>query len=276
MVQGVSVVFREVDRDARLRIGSLKPLHVTEWIDGHNDWNATTRHRAVRSVKRVFNWAIREGRLSQSPVRSLERPAPKRREVFVTPEQYAAILKRISDVCFRDYITFLFETGARPQEGRLIEAVHCDVAAGRIVLPAAKAKGQQHPRLILLTPNAVTIVKRLCTAHPQGPIFRNSDGHPWIKNSVNCRFRRIRDKLKKSGMPIDGLCATAFRHGFATEALKQGVDPVTLSILMGHRDATQVARTYQHLAADAKHLNAALTAFRGQGDETTDGESSGE
>ncbi|MCA9086791.1 MAG: hypothetical protein KDA81_22190, partial [Planctomycetaceae bacterium] len=40
-----------------------------------------------------------------------ERPTPRRRKVFVTPAQFAAIPELISDQYFRDYFTFLFETG---------------------------------------------------------------------------------------------------------------------------------------------------------------------
>lgn len=254
----------------KLQIGALKPLHVSQWLDQHSDWNVTTRYNAIRAVKRAFNWAVKEGRLDRSPLRNLERPAPKRRESFLTTEQFKLVQNLAGDQCFKDYITFLFETGARPQEIKLIEAKHCDLAAARIMLPASKSKGKQYPRLIYLTPDIIVIVTRLCKAYPSGPIFLNSDGKPWTKNSVNCRFRRIREKLAKNGTPVDGLCATSFRHGFATEALKNGVDPVTVSILMGHRDAGQVAKTYQHLAADMKHLSSALKKIRGQDDGTTD------
>lgn len=246
----------------RLRIGSIKPLHISQWLDGQT-WNSTTKYNAVRAVKRVFNWAIKEGRLKDNPLRNVERPSPQRRESYLTPDQFQRVLKASGDVAFKDYITFLFETGSRPQEVKLIEAEHCDVQAGRIVIPTSKAKGKRQPRVIYITANVAAIVSRLCKRHPSGPIFVNAKGRPWTKNSVNCRFRRIRTKLEKEKTPIEGLCATSFRHGFATQALKNGVDPVTVSILMGHRDASQVARTYQHLAADAEFLSSALNRVQG-------------
>jgi len=242
---------------ARLQISSLKPLHVSSWLDG-TDWNQTTKHNAVRAVVRVFNWAIKEGRLSESPLKNVERPAPTRRETFLSRSQLAVVLNHVPGSQFRDYLVFLFETGSRPQEIKLIESQHCDLEAKRIVLPASRAKGNRHARVIYLTDVAVEIVSRLMKANPEGSLFRNTDGEAWNKNSVNCRFRRIRSKLEKAGTPIEGLCATSLRHGFATEALKNGVDPVTVSILMGHADASQVAKTYQHLAADPKFLSKAL------------------
>lgn len=248
----------------KLQLGGLKPMHVTQWIDKHS-WNATTKHNAVRAVKRVFNWAIKEGRISRSPIQNVERPSPKRRESYLTPEQFELVCQRTGDGPFLDYVTFLFETGVRPQEIRVLEAKHVDADTSRIVLPASKSKGKQYPRMILLSNRAMAITSALAKQFPSGPIFRNTDGKPWTKDAVNCRFRRIRAKLSEAGTPIDGLCATSFRHGFATQALKNGVDPVSVSILMGHRDATQVAKTYQHLAADVQHLSAALAKVRGSG-----------
>ncbi|MEZ6043090.1 MAG: tyrosine-type recombinase/integrase [Planctomycetaceae bacterium] len=196
----------------RLRIGSLKPLHITQWTDTQEGWNDTTKHNAVRAVKRVFNWAVKEGRLRISPIQNVERPAPRRRESFLTSAQFELVRNCVREGGFRDYITFLFETGARPQEIRVIEAKHCDVKAGRIVLPASQAKGKQYPRLILLTPAAKDLVASLCQRHPDGPLFVNRTGHAWNKDSVNCRFRRIREQLEKNGTPIAGLCATSARR----------------------------------------------------------------
>jgi site-specific recombinase XerD len=46
----------------RLRIDAIKPMHVTRWIE-NPEWNDTTRSHAVRAIKRVFNWAIKQERL---------------------------------------------------------------------------------------------------------------------------------------------------------------------------------------------------------------------
>jgi len=246
-----------------LRLENAKPLHLSNWLSEKSEWSATSKNTAARYVKRVFNWAVEEGRYTHNPVKNFQAPAPSRREAFVTRAQFDLLVATASDQNLQDYLTFLFETGARPQEIKLIESKHCDLKAKRIVLPASQAKGKRHARVIYFTNKVKGILARLEKLHPDGPLFRNSDDEPWNKNSVNCRFRRLRKKLASSGTPIDGLCATALRHGFATEALKNGVDPVTVSILMGHADASQVARTYQHLAADPEFLSAALTKATG-------------
>jgi integrase len=41
-----------------------------------------------------------------------------------------------------------------------------------------------------------------------------------------------------------------FRKGFTTEALKNGVDTVTLAHLLGHRDAAMISRVYGRVQQD--------------------------
>ncbi len=46
----------------------------------------------------------------------------------------------------------------------------------------------------------------------------------------------------------------ALRHSWATNALKSGVDPLTVAILMGHKDPSMLARVYQHLSHSPDHM----------------------
>lgn len=46
----------------------------------------------------------------------------------------------------------------------------------------------------------------------------------------------------------------ALRHSWATNALKQGVDPLTVALLMGHKDPSMLARVYQHLSHSPEHM----------------------
>ncbi len=46
----------------------------------------------------------------------------------------------------------------------------------------------------------------------------------------------------------------ALRHSWATNALKRGVDPLTVALLMGHKDPSMLARVYQHLSHSPDHM----------------------
>lgn len=54
-----------------------------------------------------------------------------------------------------------------------------------------------------------------------------------------------------------------FRHTWCQRALKAGVDPLTVAILMGHHDPSTIAKVYQHLALDPDFLRTALMRATG-------------
>jgi integrase len=64
--------------------------------------------------------------------------------------------------------------------------------------------------------------------------------------------RKMTQKATRSLAPRYSLYA--LRHSWATNALKNGIDALTVAILMGHRDPSTLARTYQHLSHNPNHL----------------------
>ena len=237
----------------RLKADELRPYMVTRWVDKqHPDASPSTKHGATRAVGRVYNWAAREGLIEANPIQYVEKPTPMPREAYVTPEDFDRMLEKVSGE-FRDVLVFLWHTGCRPQEFPRIEAKH--VEGSIVTLTRTDSKGKKHRRVIYLDDTAAKIVARLCRRHETGPIFRNQNGRRWNKNAVNCRMRRLREKLK-----IDDLCAVAIRHGYITRKLKEGMDPITLAVLVGHKDASQIAKTYQHLARDHDYLLKAVSS----------------
>jgi integrase len=241
-----------------LTVADLAPGHVTAWVKAHAGWSPTTKHGAIHAVKKAVLWGCKEWKLGSSPLADVSAPTPTRREVVITPEQWPQLLSACTDGEFRDLLTFLWETGARTQEARQLEARHFDAGHKRVVFPASESKGKRFPRVIYLTPQALAIVRRLALSYPEGKLFRDSRGRPWTRNALRCRFRRQRIH-RRVKLKIPGICCTAIRHSYATNALRAGVDPVTLSVLMGHADASMVAEVYQHLAKDPEYLRQAAT-----------------
>ncbi len=243
-----------------LTIGELAPSHVTDWLHGKT-WSDATRHGAIHAVKKAVRWACREHKLGASPLADVTAPTPQRREAVINQQQWPHVLGASTDDEFKDLLTFLWETGARPQEARHVEARHFEPSHARIVFPACESKGKKFPRVIYLTPAAAEVVARLATKYPEGKLFRDSEGKPWTRNAIRCRFRRQRIH-RRVKVKVPGLCCYAIRHSYATNALRAGVDPVTLAVLMGHADASMIATVYQHLATDPEYLRAAATRAR--------------
>jgi integrase len=247
---------------ANLIVEQLLPAHVTDWLAGHTSWSPSTRHGAVHAVERAFRRAEREGRIERSPVANAEAPSPTRREAVISPGQWPHVLGAATDQEFRDLLTFLWETGARPQEASHVEARHFEEPHSRIVFPASESKGKKFPRVIYLTPAALEVVKRLCWRWPEGKLSRMPDGRPWTRNAIRCRFRRQRVNGRVK-FKVPGLCCYAIRHSYATNALQRGVDPITLVVLMGHADASMIAKVCQHLTANPGFLLDAARRAKG-------------
>ena len=180
---------RSIPRD--LTVDRLKPIHVQQWVDAQPGWRRGKRG-AIAAVQRAFNWAAKMGLIGASPVRHVEKPRAGRRDVVVTPEEYAWILGQIKDEPFRDLLIVCWETGCRPQEALAVEARHVDLPGVRWVFPPDEAKGKRAHRVVYLTDRAFEITRGLMTRNPQGPLFRNTDGRPWHPYALNCRFGRLR------------------------------------------------------------------------------------
>jgi integrase len=239
-------------------IASLEPTHVTQWIESKKGWSSSTGNDAVSIVQRAFNWAVKRGNLDRSPIAVIpEKPARTRRETVYSPPQWAELRALVTDQEFGDLLDFMWATGCRPIEARTVCASHVDLQNAMAVFPPSEAKGRKNERVIFLPDEALGICQRLCEQNLTGMLFLNTKGRPWTKDSINCRFQRLKKKLKRP------MCAYAIRHSFATEGLKSGVDSLTLAQIMGHSDTTMLAKHYAHLARNPAYLLETARKLRG-------------
>ncbi len=231
----------------RLKISQIRKKHITAWVDDKGYGNTSTAD-AISTVQRCFNWAVEEGHILRSPLGKIKKPKRTRREIFYTAKQWKQICSHVTDQIFSDFLDFLWATGCRPKEAREVEAKH--IHRNLIVFPASEAKGEKHDRVIFLTKQIIPTIERLVEARPIGPLFVNRLGNPWTKDAIKCRLNRI---SKKVGFRV---IAYGARHAYATDALINGVDPVSLSHLMGHVDTTMISRVYTHLSKSPQFLHA--------------------
>jgi integrase len=243
-----------------LKVGDLKPYHVTQWIDTLS--TDGVRFSGVRSIKRAFNWGLDEGYIEKSPVARIKRPPQPPREVYVTPENWRAFLAAVKPGPFLDAVLFMRYTGCRPQELCIIEARHVD--GDCIVLQREESKGKKTKRVIPLTKKAKAIVDKLLVQHPTGLLFRTTTGKKWTRDSFNTRFDKFEKQL---GFKI---YSYAIRHTFITDCLTAGMDPVKLANICGHKDLKMIHTVYSHLQLKQGHLRDELERFTGDVDPPAD------
>jgi integrase len=186
----------------------------------------------------------------------LELPTPASREVEITNEQWVEVEVTAQQPVL-DLLILLKETGARPQELRVVEAKHLQANGGKPRLyfakPVKKTRGKQKPRKIYLNARAYEICQRLSERFATGPLFRNEDGTAWTKTALNTRCSKKRLKLSFRFYPY------SLRHTFCTSKLRSGVNPAIVAELMG-TSLEMVMRVYNQLGLNDHGLYEALTA----------------
>ena len=83
--------------------------------------------------------------------------------------------------------------------------------------------------------------------------IRNGEKTAKTQAELRCEAKRKLTK-KRAAELAPRYSLYAFRHSWATNALQRGVDPLTVAILMGHEDPSMLAKVYQHLSLNPKHL----------------------
>jgi integrase len=189
------------------------------------------------------------GFLTSSPVSHVpEKPAPKRREVAYSNQDWQQLRGLVKDNAFGDLLDFMWEAGYRPLETRTMESRHINLESGVVVFPPSEAKGAKRERVIYLPERAIEICRNRIDHFPEGPIMRNGAKRPWTKDAINCRFLRLRKKLGRNAN------AYAIRHSYATNGLIEGMDSLTLSQLMGNAHIGTLAKNYSNLATIPNYL----------------------
>jgi len=289
----------------QMAAAALRPYHVDDWVSEYQ-LSQTSRRNYLRSVKRCYKWAKRQGYLQENPIADIEVPSAIGKEVSLSQEEFDRLLSYVRNDGFRELLITTWETGCRPQESLRVEARHIDIAHQRWVFPKSESKTKRKARVVYLTDTAMHITRSRMLRHPTGPIFCNLNGKPWTTDAVGCAFTAIQIRMGKEAMAERGIVITdnqinalvsqlnpvkkscgrerqksaaelkceaktklthklaaesapryslyALRHSFATNALRKGIDSLTVAILLGHEDPSMLARVYQHLNQNPQHL----------------------
>jgi integrase len=232
-----------------LKASSLRPYHVQKWIDDNpRPLSDTTKNYRITTICGVFNWAKKMGYLERNPVEGMPKPKRTVRQEFLPADRWRELLDAATDEEFKDWLSIMLATGARAEEMFKLKAEHFD--GERFVLPIEDSKGRRESRIIYLPEPALYIVKRLADENPEGPLLLNKQGQPWNRNSVRCRFRRLKKVLN---MPK--LCATVLRHSYAHHRLTSGQDALTVAELLGHKGTDMLAKRYGKIGQNRGYMN---------------------
>lgn len=222
------------------------------------EWTNSTRHDFLSVVAIVFRWAERKGLLASNPIRHLTKPPMESRgdKAIITDADHAKLLNAAPGY-FKPFLRLLYLTGARPGEVAAITAENFDATNAVVRLKEHKTARHGRARIIVLPPEAVTLLEGLKGKNPTGHLVRNRLGRPYTKDAV---VRMMASLRRKTG--VKGATAYGYRHSFATDALANGVPDAQVSALLGHSGTTMLHRHYSHLTARTQALKDALGKVR--------------
>lgn len=229
---------------------SLKAHEVNEWLDA-GSWGVSSKALCITIIKAVFNWAVEEDYLSESPLKKLKRRKVARRERVLTAGERELLLGTAKG-CFLDFLTVLAQTGMRPySEAARLEASMVEWGEGRATLVRHKNAKKGKKRIVYFPPETLSILKRLADEHPTGLLLRNTRGKAWGKYSVHDRLKRLCDY---TGVPH--CTAYVFRHSYITDALIRGVPVEVVAELVG----TSPKMIHDHYSSIDKNADALRAA----------------
>ncbi|MCI0703561.1 MAG: site-specific integrase [Planctomycetia bacterium] len=241
------------DAFGALKAESLKALDVSRWLSTLSV-GVNTRCDIGSTLASAFKWAEVEGMIPTNPLKGLKRPSRKSRgsKSVVSEETHKKLLEAASPA-LRLLLTLLHETGARPSELAALTAQDVDFANGVAILNQHKtAHYTGKPRIIILSPKAVELLKTQAEAQPEGVLLRNGNGMAWKKDGIVLAMRRA---SKRAGVKAT---AYGYRHTFATSALVKGVPDAHVAALLGHTSTAMLHKHYSHLTSQAQALREAL------------------
>jgi site-specific recombinase XerD len=197
-------------------------------------------------LKTFFNWCVREGFITETPLAKIKLKNPKLN--VVQPYSNQDVLKLL-EVCDYDYknnakflgsrnkaiILMLLDTGLRASELANIKLDEIDSERGWIKV---KGKGAKE-RVVRIGATAQKALWRYLVFREKNKyqqLWLTEEGRPMKVGGIQIMVTRLKER---AGVTSKGNCHK-FRHTFALNFLRQDRNPFNLQYLLGHSDLRMV------------------------------------
>lgn len=211
--------------------------------------------RLLSSLKRLYQYLLREGRIGADPTLQIDMPKlPRSLPKTLTERDVESLLAAPAvenPIGLRDraMLETLYASGLRVSElvGVTLAQVSQDMGVVRIVGKGAKE------RLVPLGEEALAWIRRyLAEARPQildgqraDALFVTARGAPMTRQAFWNLIRRYALRAGLTGQ----ISPHTLRHAFATHLLNHGADLRVVQMLLGHADIS-TTQIYTHVARE--------------------------
>jgi integrase len=224
-------------------------------------WGESVRAKAIDTISTAFAWGVKNKLISANPLTGIEKGTVRSRgkDALLSEADHIKLLSFAQQFnpAMAQLLIAMNDTGARP--GSIYGVQASDLKEELNAWTGTETKRNRHrlPSVVYLTPRMVALHKELAARWPNGPIFRNGNGVPWITSAVDVWFWRSRQKL---GLAPKA-CPVGYRHKFATEWLLAGGSMAYLAELQ-NTSVRMIEKHYGHLREHGTELRRRLVEFR--------------
>lgn len=216
-----------------------------------------TARMAIRLLRAVFGWALREGIAKSNPCEHVKTGADGNRDTILDgADDYARLFRTLDTMeaekrikaPVADAIRLIALTGARRGEVAGLRWQWVDLSTGRIVIPRGRhktGKSTGRPRIISLPAAAQVIIARQPSGGPDDFVFRPAKGEGTIDLSHPWTAVRAEAELP-AGIGLHGL-----RHSLASLMAMNGAQAAEIMVSLGHTQLS-TAQRYIHFAQGAR------------------------
>jgi integrase/recombinase XerD len=216
---------------------------------------ASTQARIHSSLKRYYQYALRNGRTQVDPTLTLDTPRKPSRFPRTLSEADIEALLAAPDVATplglrdRAMLEVLYASGLRVSELVSLKASSVDLSMGVVRVLGKGAK----ERLVPLGEESVTWLQRyertarleLLAGRASDFVFITGHGGPMTRQA----FWQLIKRHAANAIPGRPLSPHTLRHAFATHLLNHGADLRVVQMLLGHADIS-TTQIYTHVARE--------------------------
>lgn len=248
--------------DVQRMYNKLKKFgRVNEHPTKGSELSDATIRRIHTTLHEALDKAVEERVIVINPTNGTTVPknnyAPKQ---ILTEEQLERFYEELKkDELWYDFFHTALTTGLRRGEMCGLQWSDFDEKTGRLYIRRSVTVGKGQPlrigtpktdtgiRSILLPPSTAELLKRRKENSYSKWIFHNPI-KPERPMTPTTPYHHLKTILRKADLP--SIRFHDLRHTFATHALSKGVDPKTLSGILGHTNASFTLDTYTHVTGD--------------------------
>jgi integrase len=217
-------------------------LHVREYLALSAGLKDTTLHAKARGVKTLLRFWHGEGYIPEAIHFAMPR-LEKKRLPFLEVEEFKTAFSACCTPRDKAMLLFFADSGVRRAEAAALNWEDVDFATGSVLIRRGKGGKARMSAIGARTRRALVAYRRTLAAPPQpaSPLWQTWDGLRLTVGGMQALFARL---SKRAGLKVT---PHALRRTFALISLRQGMDVITLSRLMGHA-STEMTSQYLMLA----------------------------